>query len=210
LFLAALFVTASYAGVVVDRVAVAVGKHAIKTSDIDLDIRITEFLNREPLKLDSARKHQSAERLIDQEIIRQQIVSGGFRRPSAEEAAKLEAQLLRDRFGGSNARLRAALAPYGITEEELCAQLLWQLTVLGFIDQRFRATAVVSDDDVRAYYNQHWTEPQRQRPAGESFESVEQQIRKTIEGEQVDKNFNEWLERARKEYRIEYRQEAFE
>jgi hypothetical protein len=37
------------AGVVIDRIAVIVDNHAIKTSDIDRDLRVTEFLNHEPL-----------------------------------------------------------------------------------------------------------------------------------------------------------------
>ena len=36
-------------------------------------------------------------------------------------------------------QLRAALAKYGLTEELLREQLVWQLTVLRFIDQRHEA-----------------------------------------------------------------------
>lgn len=63
--------------IVLDRIAVIVGKHVIKKSDIDRDLRVTEFLNRQPLSLISTVKRQSAERLIDQEIIRQEIITGG-------------------------------------------------------------------------------------------------------------------------------------
>ena len=91
-----------------DRMAVIVGKHVIKTSDIVRDLRVTEFLNREPLELGSDAKRKSAERLIDQEIIRQEIVSGGYRRPSDEEGTAFEKQLEKDRFHGSSADLRAS------------------------------------------------------------------------------------------------------
>src|SRR5690349_15608152 len=72
--------------IVLDRMAVIVGNHVIKTSDIDRDLRLTEFMNREPLNLGSEAKRRSAERLIDQEIIRMEIVTGGYRRPSEAEA----------------------------------------------------------------------------------------------------------------------------
>jgi hypothetical protein len=114
--------------VVLDRIAVIVGKRVIKTSDIDVDLRLTAFLNREPVRTDPDNKRSSAERLIDQEIIRQEIISGGFRRPAESQAAGLEGQLMRDRFGGSEARLRAELMRYGLTESDLREQLLWQLT----------------------------------------------------------------------------------
>jgi len=134
------------AGVVLDRMAVVVGKHVIKASDIERDLRLTDFLNSEPLSLTVDAKHKSAERLIDQEIIRQEIVMGGYRRPSEDEAEALEKQLIHDRFHDSQAELTNALASYGLTEAQLRAQLLWQLTVLRFIDERFRATTQVSED----------------------------------------------------------------
>ncbi|MDP9113657.1 MAG: hypothetical protein M3O20_08250 [Acidobacteriota bacterium] len=191
-----------------DRIAVIVGKHVIKTSDIDLDQRLTALLNGEALSTDSRDKRRSAERLIDQEIIRQEIISGGFRRPSESQAAALEAQLTRDRFGGSAVRLREALEHYGLSENNLREELLWQLTVLSFIDQRFQSTAAISDEDVRSYYEQHLTELRRNNPQSSSFQTLEPQIRKAVESERVTESFNQWLGQARNRYRIEYKQEA--
>jgi hypothetical protein len=191
-----------------DRIAVTVGKRVIKTSDIDLDLRLTAFLNREPVRNDADNKRRSAERLIDQEIIRQEIISGGFRRPAEGQAAALEAQLTRDRFGGSEARLRDELMRYGLSESDLREQLLWQLTVLSFIDQRFQAGAVITDEDIRSYYDQHLADLRRQNPQASSYETLEPQIRKLLEGERVNQSFNQWLSQARSLYRIEYKQEA--
>ena len=194
---------------ILDRIAVIVGKHVIKTSDIDLDQRLTAFLNRENVRNDSDDKRRAADRLIDQEIIRQEIISGGFRRPRESQAAALEAQLTRDRFAGSVVRLREALARYGLSENVLREELLWQLTVLSFIDQRFQGAAVISDEDVRSYYNQHLAELRRQNPRDSSSQALEPQIRKSLETDRVDQSFNQWLSQARDRYRIEYKREAF-
>jgi peptidyl-prolyl cis-trans isomerase SurA len=196
--------------VVIDRIAVIVGRHVIKTSDIVRDLRVTEFLNREPLDLGPEAKRKSAERLIDQEIIRQEIVTGGYRRPSEAEGEAFEKQFVNDRFHGSPAQLRTALAKYGLTEEQLREQLLWQLTVLRFIDQRFRAGVLVTDEEVKSYYDQHLAELRQQNPQGYGLEELQSKIRSTLEGERINQNFNEWLEHERKTYRIEYKQEAFE
>jgi hypothetical protein len=200
----------SSAVVVLDRMAVIVNKHVVKTSDIDRDLRVTEFLNREPWNFSPQAKRQSAERLIDQEIIRQEIVTGNYRRPPDSDAAALEAQLRRDRFGGSDLRMREALQRYGITEDQLRVQLLWQLTVLHFIDQRFRPAVIVTDEEVRAYYDQHLAELRRQYPDDNGFEALAPKIRTLLEGQRINENFNQWLEQARKRARIEYRQEAFQ
>jgi hypothetical protein len=208
LFCSSLAFAAGSPAVVLDRIAVIVGKRVIKTSDIDVDLRLTAFLNREPVRTDPDNRRRSAERLIDQEIIRQEIISGGFRRPGEDQAAGLEGQLTRDRFGGSEARLRAELARYTLNENDLREQLLWQLTVLAFIDQRFQDGAVVTDEDVRSYYDQHLADLRRQNPQASNYEAWQPQVRKLLEGERVNQSFNQWLSQARNRYRIEYKQEA--
>jgi len=195
--------------VILDRIAVIVGKHVIKISDIERDVRLTDFLNRQPLEFSAEQKRKSAERLIDQEIIRQEIITGGYRRAAESDAAKLEADVVRDRFHGSEAQFHEALARYGLTGDQLRAQLLWQLTVLQFIDERFRVGVFVSDDEIRAYYDQHQAELRRENPKDSSFAALQAKIRSSLEGEQVNQNFNAWLEESRKRYRIEYKQEAF-
>ena len=210
LFLLLTIAGASSAVVVLDRMAAIVGKHVIKTSDIDWDLRVTAFLNREPLDFSAQAKRMSAERLIDQEIIRQEIVTGNYRRPADSDAAALETQLKRDRFAGSDQRMRAELQRYGIPEGQLPAQLLWQLTVLRFIDERFRPAVIVTEEEVRAYYDQHLAELRRQYPDNNSFEALEPKVRSLLEGQRINENFNQWLEQARKRARIEYRQAAFQ
>jgi peptidyl-prolyl cis-trans isomerase SurA len=202
--------TASHGAVVIDRIAVVVGKHVIKTSDIEKDLRLTEFLNREKLDLTARAKKKAAERLIDQEIIRQEIVTGAYRRPTDAEGAAFAKQLENDRFHGSTAELDSALAKYRLSAAQLREELLWQLTVLRFIDERFRPGVMVSDDDVKSYYDGHQADLHRENPSGFTLEDLQAKIRQTLEGEQINQNFNEWLEDARKRYRIEYRQEAFE
>jgi len=196
--------------VIIDRMAVIVGNHVVKASDIDRDLRVTEFLNRQALDLSAEAKRKSAERLIDQEIIRQEIVTGGYRRPPESEAEAFEKQLINDRYHGSAAQVRDALAKYGLTEQQLRDQLLWQLTVLRFIDQRFRAGVVVTDEEVKNYYDQHLAELRRENPRAATLEALQEKIRSTLEGDRINQNFTEWLEQARKLYRIEYRQEALE
>jgi peptidyl-prolyl cis-trans isomerase SurA len=201
---------AGQGAVVIDRMVVVVGKHVIKASDIDRDLRVTDFLNRASLDLGSAAKRKSAERLIDQQIIRDEIATGGYRRPADADAEAFEKKLENDRFHGSAAQLNAALAQYGLTEDQLREALLWQLTVLRFIDERFRPGVMVTDEEVKNYYDQHLADLRKQNPRGSSLEDFGAQIRSTLEGERINKNFDEWLDEARRRYRIEYKQEAFE
>jgi DNA-binding transcriptional ArsR family regulator len=194
--------------VVVDRIAVIAGKHVIKASDIERDLRVTEFLNREPLSITADRKRKAADRLIDQAIIRDEISTGEYHRAADADAKGMLEQIRKDRFGGSEARFRQALAPYGLSEEQLQEYLLWQLTVLRFIDERFRPAVLVTDDDVRSYYDQHLTELKREYPSDSSFATLEPKIRTSLEGQKVNEEFESWLDGARKRQRIEYIQGA--
>lgn len=196
--------------VVLDRIAVIAGTHVIKLSDLDRDIRLTDFLNRAPLNLNTSAKRQAAERLITQDIIRDEIVNGGYRRARDSQAAQMEADLLRDRYGGSEQRLDAALRQYALTEPELRKELLWELTVLQFIDQRFRGGVVVTDADVRSYYDQHLAELKRQYPKDDSLEAMTPKIRATIEGQRINQDFDAWLDDARKNYHVEFKEGAFQ
>jgi hypothetical protein len=197
-------------GVVIDRIAAVAGKHVIKLSDIERDLRLTNFLNREPLAINAQSKRKAAERLVDQAVIRDEIATGGYTRATDADAAGMLQQIRKDRYSASDARLRQALTQYGLTEDELRAELLWQLTVLRFIEQRFRPGVLVSDEDLRAYYDQHLSDLKRQYPRDNTFESLEAKIRALIEGERINEQFEQWLEGARRRDRVEFRQGAFE
>lgn len=197
-----------HAAVVIDRIAVVVNRHPIKTSDIEHDLRLTDFLNKATLSFSNAEKKAAEERLIDQQLIRAEIASGGYRRATEADADRLLDQIRRERFGGSNVRLNRALEQYGLTEDKLRAQLLWQLTVLRFIDDRFRPGVTVSDEEVQKYYEQHRAEYHA------PLATVSASIRTLLEGDQVNRQFDMWLTDARKEadiaYKVDYRKETAE
>jgi hypothetical protein len=195
--------------VVIDRVAVIVGKRVIKTSDIDLNVRVSQFMNVEPLNLSEAEKRKVADRLVVQELIWQEMMSGGYSQPTDQDVNAYLQQLVRDRFKGSEAQLRSALAKYGLTEDQLRKYLLWQLTVLRFIDQRFRPGVLVTDEDIRAYYDLHREELQKAYPQNNSIEALDAKIREIIVGERVNQAFEEWLQQTRSRTRIEFRDAAF-
>jgi hypothetical protein len=196
--------------VVVDRMAVVVGKRVIKSSDIYRDLGATEFLNREQPDFTVDARHKAADRLIEQSIIRDEIANGGFKWASQADADALLNKIREERFGGSSAQLHAALSRYGLTEDELRAQLLWQLTVLRFIDQRFRNGVLITDEDVRNYYDRHLTDLKRQYPRDSSYRTLEPKIRASLEGERINQNFVESIEAARKRVHVRYLQGAFE
>src|SRR5262249_30493801 len=102
--------------VVVDRVAVVVANRAVKDSDIERDIRLTTFLNREKLDFSLKSRKDSVDRLIDQQVIRREIEQAQQKIvPPDTDANRLLDQLRQERYPSDGA-FGAALKQYGITE----------------------------------------------------------------------------------------------
>lgn len=192
------FMALHLAAAIIDRTAVIVGRQAILDSDIDRDIRMTGFLNAEHLDFSPASRKRSASRLIDQELIRQQIRTGNYPVAPQTSARALLDTMIKDRFGNDPAAFHRALAQYGITESALEDRLTWQLTVLRFIDIRFRPSVVVSDQEIEQYYNAHRAQIKT------SLEAARPQILEEITGERVNDLLDEWLRQTRAQTRIEY------
>jgi peptidyl-prolyl cis-trans isomerase SurA len=188
--------------VLLDRIAVIVNQHPVKSSDIDRDVRLTAFLNNERVAGEIPDRKKAADRLIDQQVIRNEIAEGSYSRPPAGDADALLSQIRSERFAGSEARLSQALAQYDLSEEQVRDHLLWQLTVLRFIDERFRAGVLVADEEIRTYYDQH-----RANFPG-SFAASENAIRTSLEGEEVNRQFETWLKEARAQADVQYRDQT--
>jgi hypothetical protein len=196
--------------VLVDRIAVIVSKQVIKLTEVDRDLRVTAFLNQQHIDSSAAARRKAADRLVDQLIIRQEMSAEGYQRPSDADADQLLKQITSQRFQNSTAQLRTALARYGLTETLLHEQLLWQLTVLRFIDERFRPGILVNDDDIKAYHDEHLAELKRDYPKDFSLETLSPKIKTTIEGQRIDQAFDSWLAAVRKRTRIEFKEAAFQ
>ena len=77
-------------GEIIDRIAVAVGKQVITSSQIDTEERVTAFLNGSGADADAvAVRKKAAGRLIDQTLIRREIELTRFPVPRPEEAVPL-------------------------------------------------------------------------------------------------------------------------
>jgi len=205
LILLALCCAAGYS-TIIDRIAVVVGNRVIKQSEIVREIRITSFLNGDQPDLSPASRKQAAGRPIDQYLIRQEVQTGEYPGASSNEAAQLLLKIRNERYG-NDGQYRQALAHYGVTEEELRDQLTWHLTVLRFIDARFRPAVIVTSSDVEEYYRSHRAALERANPRGPGFEQLRPQIEETIIGDRINQQFEAWLEMRRQRTKLEYRME---
>ncbi len=188
--------------VIIDRIAVVIGSSIVKQSDIDRDLRVTEFLNRSPLDLSAAAHKAALNRLIDQVFIRKEIHVGEYPEASPQQADQQLTSIQRERYR-TDAAFDQALRRYGLTPLEVRSQVQWQLTVLQFVDARFKPAAYVSEGEIRTYYREHTAALKRQT-GKDSLNDMRQDISNLLVGQKVNKLFFDWLDTQRKEAKINY------
>jgi hypothetical protein len=186
--------------VIIDRIAIVVRNSIIKDSDVNRDIRVTDFLNGRPLNFSASARKEAADRLIAQALIRREIRLGDYPMATLQDADEQLDSLESERFK-TQAALDRALERYGLTELDLRTQFQWQLTVLRFIDLRFKPAVMVTDQEADAYYREHEAELRHDHPK-QSLDELKSDARDVIVGERVNKLFFDWLNQQRGDTKI--------
>jgi len=189
---------------IIDRLAVSVGSSVINTSDLDTEIRVTAALNGVEPDFSSTNRRATANRLVEQKLIRRELELSKYMLPDASAAEPLFEQFRKAH--------PEPLATYGVTEQQVRDALLWQLTLLRFIEVRFRPGVQVSDQDISEYFDKV-VKPAAQaahpdRPV--SLEDYRNQIDETLTGQRTDQEVDNWLKDARKRTEIMFHEEVFE
>lgn len=192
--------------IIIDQIAIIIdGKSIIKDSDIERDLRVTELLNGAPLDVSNAARKKAASRLIDQVFIRREIQVGDYPSATFKQTDEQLDKLIRQRYK-SDALFQQALHRYGVSEIDLRTQLQWQLTILSFIDIRFKPAVLVTDEEVEKYYNDHAAALRRQHPDNSTLDNLREGIRNIIAGEKENQEFFTWLDDQRKDAEIQYQE----
>jgi hypothetical protein len=192
------------AAAVVDRVAVVVGKNVITESEVLEEVRLTGFLNGQPPDLGPEQRRAAAERLVDQQLLRQEMAIAHYPEPPASEAEAMLRQFRRE-HNMTEAQFRAALEKDGLTEERLKTHFRWQLAVVRFTEQRFyagmpAAPAPGTGEDGQAKAP---APPKPEQEANRSAPGAEDESA-------VDRQMDAWLKEARRQTRVRFIKDAFQ
>jgi peptidyl-prolyl cis-trans isomerase SurA len=194
---------------IIDRIAASVGTRVIAVSDIDREIRVTAFLNGVAPDYSAANKHATAERMIEQKLIQRELEINRYPLPEASEIEPILAEFRAQRFKDDQ-EYRRALADRNITEQEVKDELLWQRSLLRFIEVRFRPGVQVSDQEIQDYFEKTVAPAARIAHPGEplALEDYRGQIEETLAGKRVDREVDTWLKEARKRNEIVVHEDA--
>jgi hypothetical protein len=194
---------------IIDRIAISADDQVITESQIENDVRLTAFLNGEQPDLSAAGKKKAADRLIEQALVRREMEFSRYPLPPRTDADSSLAEI-KMRYP-NEAAFEQALKQYGISADELKERLWWQVTLLRFIDYRFRPGIQISDSEINAYYQQQvpkWRE-QNIHPIP-SLDDSRAKIEEILTQQRIDQELDQWLKEARAQVNIRYRDEALQ
>ena len=195
---------------IIDRIAVSVGNRVIAESDLDREIRVAAFLDGVKPDFSPAGKRATAERMVEQVLIRRELETSRYPVPSAAEVAPALEAFQKERFPNSG-DYRHALADYGIADRDVEDLLLWQRTLLLFIEVRFQSGVQVSGQDIQEYFEKVVQPAAEAAHPGQplALEDYRDRIEQTLTGQRADREMDTWLKEVRKSTEIVFHDEAF-
>ncbi|MGA2114719.1 MAG: hypothetical protein ABSH56_08220 [Bryobacteraceae bacterium] len=100
----ALLLSLAASAAIIDRIAVSVGNRVVTTLDVDREIRVTAFLDGRKPDFGKDSKKATADRLVDQQLIRSELEYSRYPAPSAAEIAPLLDEFKSKYFASDAAR----------------------------------------------------------------------------------------------------------
>jgi hypothetical protein len=146
------------AGQVVDRMVANVNGHMLLQSDWEQEVAFEALSNgRDPDSFTTAERQAALDRLIDQELLREQV-RPAQPAPADQVAARLAE--VRDEAGklcsncATEQSWQATLQRYGLTQKELEKRLSDQIQLMKLVEDRLRPSIHVDEQAVEAYYRE--------------------------------------------------------
>jgi len=190
---------------VIDRIIATVNGRVILQSDWDEALCYEALLgNRSLAQFSDEDRRAVLDRLIDQELLREQMKSADFRHASeAEVTSRLaEARKLYPEASADDA-WRSLLALYHLTEKDLVAHVQQEIDLMRLVDARLRPGVQIDSKSVEAYYHDQFVPKLKQSGATEvPLAEVSAKIRELLTQEKVSELLVSWLQTLRSESQV--------
>jgi|SRR5215472_1291748 len=192
-----------HAGEVLDRLVATVNGHAVLASDWEDEVRFESLMSGRPLEAVTSEDRKAAlDRIIDQELLREQMRSSDFKPVSSEEIEKqlnsVQAEYARDHGSSS---WSAALASYGLSDAVAKDRIAVELNQLRFVEAHLRPLVQVDSAEIETYYNQQIV-PKFPVNKAPRLEDARRKIRELLVQQKIDEQLKSWLDTLRSQARI--------
>jgi len=192
------------AGEVIDRLVATVNAHALLQSDVDEELRYECFVSNRSLQdLTTSDRIAALDRLIDQELLQEQMHATDFRPVKQDEVDKALESLKADysKKGASDA-FAGALRNYAITESTVRSHIETELNQLHLIELRLRPSVQIDSEAIKTYYRE---ELLPKLPPGQhiSLEEATATIREVLVQQKMNEALESWLQALRAQAQIQ-------
>jgi peptidyl-prolyl cis-trans isomerase SurA len=190
---------------VVDRIVATVNGHIILQSDWDDALCYEALLNGRTLDQFSEDERRAVlDRLIDQELLGEQMKSALFQHASEAEAwARIVDARKHYQEAATAEGWQAVLNRFRLTEKEVLAHVQQQIDLMRLVDAHLRPTVQIDNKTIEAYYRQKFVPQLKQNGAGEvALADVSGKIRELLTQEKVSELLVSWLQSLRSESKV--------
>ena len=205
LLLGALIPPAARAGQVIDRIVATVNGHIILQSDWDEALCYEALLNgRAPSQFSDDERRAVLDRLIDQELLGEQMKSAFFQHASeAEAAAQVAAARAQYPEAATSEGWQKVLDRLRLNEKDLVAHVQQQIDLMRLVDAHLRPEVQIDSKNIEAYYREKFI-PQLKQSGGRevALADVSGKIRELLTQEKVNELMVSWLQSLRSESKV--------
>lgn len=190
----------THAGEIIDRIVASVNGRIILQSDWDDAVRYETFIDKRDLTgVSAADRKATLDRLIDQELLREQMRSSDFARGTDEQDVNLRMAQIRAQYAAkSEAQWNEVLAEHHIEEEELERRVATQIDMLRLVDDRLRPTIQIDPKSIESYYQQSLLPQLRNSGAADvPLSDVTPKIKELLTQQKLDQLLTSWLQNLR-------------
>ncbi|HVN19742.1 MAG TPA: SurA N-terminal domain-containing protein [Dongiaceae bacterium] len=190
---------------VIDRIVATVNGHIILQSDWNDALRFEALLSGRSINGFSDDDRRAVlDRLIDQELLAEQMNSALFKHASEDEAA---AQVAATRKlypeAATDDGWRAVLARFGVTEKALTDHVQQQIDLMRLVDAHLRPAVQIDSKSIEAYYREKFVPQLKQSGASDvPLDAVSGRIRELLTQEKVSELMVSWLHSLRSESKV--------
>jgi peptidyl-prolyl cis-trans isomerase SurA len=189
---------------VIDRVVATVNGHVILQSDWDDAVRFEAFAEGRPLdQVTDQDRGRILDRLIDQELLREQAQGAETPAPRGEEVQQRIQDIQQQHAATEPSAWQAELQRYALNQPQLEAWIAHDISVLHQVEARLRPAVQINPQTIESYYRDTFLPQLRRKGAQEvPLAEVVGKIREILTQQKVNELFNSWLQTLRAESKI--------
>src|SRR6266496_4171969 len=193
-----------HASEVLDGIVATVNGHVILQSDLDEELRFESLMSGHEQQGTSADDWKRVlDRLVDRELLNEQVSTAEFAQTTADEIEKQLEQVKSDYLQKGKTSWTSALASHGFSESEIRDRIALGLNQWKLIDARLRPSIQIDQTAIDDYYNRQFL-PELRRSGGQpiALQEAAPKIRELLTQQKINEALASWLETLRSQAQI--------